>query len=293
MQNGSRNTKCAFTLETNGHERNQSSNPPRVFRTDCHDRRKPIRKRKNGTLQSAQEQIEYFLEILADMTRRSKKLIEKSNLLTVTLFKSFLDDYKGYHQIRWRRKTRKKKKTSLPHLAREFFLLYTKMTFGLKIDWAITTGHGNKAFEKIDQRKLEVYVMELVIKSYTKDEILDIERKNILTYVDTGSREKGRSKHEEAVLAEMPSLNKYYHFNGKTGLSTSTCYKKAEEILPGTPGMTNYRYWLLIASSGWFFVSAISSQMTHLVASITLDSARSRMMQAVVSVAVMVIIMLR
>ncbi|GKF98735.1 hypothetical protein Tco_0297518 [Tanacetum coccineum] len=41
--------------------------------------------------------------------------------------------------------------------------------------------------------------------------------------------------------------------------------------------MTNYQYWLLIASSGWSFVFAIPSQMTHLVASITLDSARIRL----------------
>ncbi|GKD16791.1 hypothetical protein Tco_1205949 [Tanacetum coccineum] len=45
-------------------------------------------------------------------------------------------------------------------------------------------------------------------------------------------------------------------------------------------GMTNYRYWLLIASSGWSFVSAVLSQMAHLVASITLNSARSCVMQS-------------
>ncbi|GJW21623.1 hypothetical protein Tco_0032245 [Tanacetum coccineum] len=44
--------------------------------------------------------------------------------------------------------------------------------------------------------------------------------------------------------------------------------------------MTNYRYWLLIASSSWSFVSVVPSQMTHLVASITLDSARSCVMQS-------------
>ncbi|GKB23364.1 hypothetical protein Tco_0862765 [Tanacetum coccineum] len=47
----------------------------------------------------------------------------------------------------------------------------------------------------------------------------------------------------------------------------------------GRPGMTNYRYWLLIASSSWSFVSVVPSQMTHLVGSITLDSARSSVMQ--------------
>ncbi|GJS82498.1 hypothetical protein Tco_0749039 [Tanacetum coccineum] len=44
--------------------------------------------------------------------------------------------------------------------------------------------------------------------------------------------------------------------------------------------MTNYRYWLLIASSGWSFVFAVSSQMTHLVANITPGSARSCMIQS-------------
>ncbi|GJZ23995.1 hypothetical protein Tco_0561454 [Tanacetum coccineum] len=44
--------------------------------------------------------------------------------------------------------------------------------------------------------------------------------------------------------------------------------------------MTNYRYWLLIVSSGWSFVSTVLSKMTHLVASITLDSARSYVMQS-------------
>ncbi|GKA28192.1 hypothetical protein Tco_0714360, partial [Tanacetum coccineum] len=41
------------------------------------------------------------------------------------------------------------------------------------------------------------------------------------------------------------------------------------------------RYWFRrnVASSGWPFVSIVPSQMTHLVASLTLDSARSCMMQ--------------
>ncbi|GJT82919.1 hypothetical protein Tco_1057261 [Tanacetum coccineum] len=46
-----------------------------------------------------------------------------------------------------------------------------------------------------------------------------------------------------------------------------------------TTGMTSYCYWLQVASSGWPFVSAVPGQMTHLVASMTLDSARSCVMQ--------------
>nr|GFA52493.1 hypothetical protein [Tanacetum cinerariifolium] len=46
--------------------------------------------------------------------------------------------------------------------------------------------------------------------------------------------------------------------------------------------MTNYQYWLLIAPSGWSFVFVVRSQMTHLVASITLDSVRSCVIQGAV-----------
>ncbi|GKG28571.1 hypothetical protein Tco_0415936, partial [Tanacetum coccineum] len=43
--------------------------------------------------------------------------------------------------------------------------------------------------------------------------------------------------------------------------------------------MKSYGYWLQVASSGWPFVSAVPGQMTHLVASLTLDSTRSCVMQ--------------
>ncbi|GJY22348.1 hypothetical protein Tco_0394914 [Tanacetum coccineum] len=45
-------------------------------------------------------------------------------------------------------------------------------------------------------------------------------------------------------------------------------------------GMTSNCHWLQITSSGWPFVSAGLGQMAHLVASITLSSARSCMMQS-------------
>ncbi|GKB98332.1 hypothetical protein Tco_0984469 [Tanacetum coccineum] len=43
--------------------------------------------------------------------------------------------------------------------------------------------------------------------------------------------------------------------------------------------MRSYWHWLQVASSGWPFVSAVHGQMTHLVTSLTLDSARSCVMQ--------------
>ncbi|GJW69366.1 hypothetical protein Tco_0123790 [Tanacetum coccineum] len=44
-------------------------------------------------------------------------------------------------------------------------------------------------------------------------------------------------------------------------------------------GITSYGYWLLVVSSGWPFISAVPGQMTHLVVRLTLDSARSCVMQ--------------
>ncbi|GJX15710.1 hypothetical protein Tco_0216542 [Tanacetum coccineum] len=44
-------------------------------------------------------------------------------------------------------------------------------------------------------------------------------------------------------------------------------------------GITGYGYGLKIVSSGWSFVSAVLGQMSYLVASLTLDSARTYVMQ--------------
>ncbi|GKC21674.1 hypothetical protein Tco_1023824 [Tanacetum coccineum] len=46
-------------------------------------------------------------------------------------------------------------------------------------------------------------------------------------------------------------------------------------------GITSYRYWLSVVSSCWSFASTVPGQMTYPVASLTLDSARSYVMQAV------------
>ncbi|GJS93400.1 hypothetical protein Tco_0800368 [Tanacetum coccineum] len=45
-------------------------------------------------------------------------------------------------------------------------------------------------------------------------------------------------------------------------------------------GMTSNCYWWQITSSSWPFVSAVLGQMAHLVANITLNSARSCVMQS-------------
>ncbi|GKE07887.1 hypothetical protein Tco_1411438, partial [Tanacetum coccineum] len=66
------------------------------------------------------------------------------------------------------------------------------------------------------------------------------------------------------------------------------------------PGIEEYEVFSIITSSGWPFVSTVLGQMTHLVASIALNSARSyvmqsvlltqRMVSAVVGVGVMVVV---
>ncbi|GJZ13336.1 hypothetical protein Tco_0548566 [Tanacetum coccineum] len=43
-------------------------------------------------------------------------------------------------------------------------------------------------------------------------------------------------------------------------------------------GITSYGYGLKIVSSGWSFGSAVLGQMSYLVASLTLDSARNYVM---------------
>ncbi|GJT05374.1 hypothetical protein Tco_0839836 [Tanacetum coccineum] len=45
-------------------------------------------------------------------------------------------------------------------------------------------------------------------------------------------------------------------------------------------GMASNCHWQQITSSGWPFVSVVLGQMAHLVASITLNSARSYVMQS-------------
>ncbi|GJZ18699.1 hypothetical protein Tco_0554822 [Tanacetum coccineum] len=45
--------------------------------------------------------------------------------------------------------------------------------------------------------------------------------------------------------------------------------------------MTSYWHWLQVASSGWPFVSAVLGLMTHVVANLTLDNARSCVMQGI------------
>ncbi|GJZ45622.1 reverse transcriptase domain-containing protein [Tanacetum coccineum] len=87
-------------------------------------------------------------------------------------FKCFLDAYKGYHQIQMAELD--EEKTNF-HTSQGVYC-YTKMPFGLKNVGATYQCLVDKAFGSQVSRNIEMYVDDLVIKSYTEAEMLrDIE----------------------------------------------------------------------------------------------------------------------
>nr|GEW43829.1 reverse transcriptase domain-containing protein [Tanacetum cinerariifolium] len=87
-------------------------------------------------------------------------------------FKCFLDAYKGYHQIQLAETD--EEKTAF-HTGQGVYC-YTKIPFGLKNASATYQRLMDKAFESQVGRNIEVYVDDLVVKSYTEAEMMrDIE----------------------------------------------------------------------------------------------------------------------
>ncbi|GKE33338.1 hypothetical protein Tco_1452660 [Tanacetum coccineum] len=308
--------------------RNQSSNPPRVSGADSHDRRKSIKKRKNGTLQFAQRQLRHIFLETRRYNKRPKapdrnkaiqeevaKLVEVeiiwevhyydwlSNLVMVKKhdgswrmcmdftdlnkscpkdcyplpeidwkvksicgypFKYFLDAYKwsvprphGQHARNQSllRKTRSDDETTIT----------ADIERGAKPKWK--TGKLKQILIQI-HRKVTLFLQNP--QKVCKKERLPVDtesRKGIPKHEEmhsgttNGNRAEtqrratnvslygqGSSKHStvgEKKLAEntnlfrqprLASLKNKLQLDGKTGLSTSTCHKKAKEVLPGTPG---------------------------------------------------------
>ncbi|GKB83076.1 reverse transcriptase domain-containing protein [Tanacetum coccineum] len=83
-------------------------------------------------------------------------------------FKCFLDAYKGYHQIQMAESD--EEKTAF-HTSQGVYC-YTKMPFGLKNAGATYQRLVDKAFNSQVGQNVEVYVDDLVIKSYTEAEML-------------------------------------------------------------------------------------------------------------------------
>nr|GEV84995.1 reverse transcriptase domain-containing protein [Tanacetum cinerariifolium] len=87
-------------------------------------------------------------------------------------FKCFLDAYKGYHQIQLAEAD--EEKTTFH--TRQGVYCYTKIPFGLKNASATYQRLMDKAFEGQVGQNIEVYVDDLVVKSYTEAEMMrDIE----------------------------------------------------------------------------------------------------------------------
>nr|GEU39196.1 reverse transcriptase domain-containing protein [Tanacetum cinerariifolium] len=87
-------------------------------------------------------------------------------------FKCLLDAYKGYHQIQLAEAD--EEKTAF-HTGQGVYC-YTKMPFGLKNDGATYQRLMDNAFEGQIRWNIEVYVDDLVVKSYTETEMMrDIE----------------------------------------------------------------------------------------------------------------------
>ncbi|GKE93688.1 reverse transcriptase domain-containing protein, partial [Tanacetum coccineum] len=87
-------------------------------------------------------------------------------------FKCFLDAYKGYHQIQMAELDEEK----IAFHTSQGVYCYTQMPFGLKNAAATYQRLVDKAFDSQVGWNIEVYIDDLVIKSYTKAEMLsDIE----------------------------------------------------------------------------------------------------------------------
>nr|GEY06401.1 reverse transcriptase domain-containing protein [Tanacetum cinerariifolium] len=83
-------------------------------------------------------------------------------------FKCFLDAYKGYHQIQLAEAD--EEKTAF-HTGQGVYC-YTKMPFGLKNAGDTYQRLMDKAFEGQIRWNIEVYVDDLVVKSYTEAEMM-------------------------------------------------------------------------------------------------------------------------
>nr|GEU48380.1 reverse transcriptase domain-containing protein [Tanacetum cinerariifolium] len=83
-------------------------------------------------------------------------------------FKCFLDAYKGYHQIKMAEADEEKTAFHMGHGV----YCYTKMPFGLKNAGATYQRLMDKAFKGQIERNIEVYVDDLVVKSYTEAEMM-------------------------------------------------------------------------------------------------------------------------
>ncbi|GJU02140.1 reverse transcriptase domain-containing protein [Tanacetum coccineum] len=138
----------------------------------------PVRQKKRGQALERAKAIQAELEDMRGLHEFKKAcpqdcypLLEidwKVESLCGYPFKCFLDAYKGYHQIQIAKSD--EEKTAF-HTSQGVYC-YTKMPFGLKNAGATYQRLVDKAFSSQVGRNIELYVDDLVIKSYTETEML-------------------------------------------------------------------------------------------------------------------------
>nr|GEU82199.1 reverse transcriptase domain-containing protein [Tanacetum cinerariifolium] len=132
----------------------------------------PVRQKKKGQAPERNKAIYEEVEKLVDagIMKEVHYHIWLSNPVESLCgypFKCFLDAYKGYHQIKMAKED--EEKTSFITSQRIF--CYLKMSFELKNAGATYQRLVDKAFQKQIGRNLEVYVDDLVVKSYTEQKV--------------------------------------------------------------------------------------------------------------------------
>ncbi|GKD69959.1 reverse transcriptase domain-containing protein [Tanacetum coccineum] len=151
------------------------------------------------------------------------------------LFKCFLNAYKGYHQIQMAESDEEK----MAFHTSQGVYYYTKMPFGLKNAGVTYQRLVDKAFNSQVGQNVEVYVDDLVIKSYTEAEMLrDVDETFLegmfLGYMISPEGIKPCPDKTEAVL-QLPSpwtIKEVQSLNGKLASLNRFLSKSAEKSLP-------------------------------------------------------------
>ncbi|GJX44715.1 reverse transcriptase domain-containing protein [Tanacetum coccineum] len=141
-------------------------------------------------------------------------------------FKCFLDANKGYHQIQMAESDEEK----TAFYTSQGVYCYTKMPFGLKNAGATYQWLVDKAFNSQVGQNIEVYVDDLVIKSYTKSEMLrDVDE----TFRTPEGIKPCPDKTEAVLQLSSPrTIKEVQSLNGKLASLNRFLSKSAEKSLP-------------------------------------------------------------
>ncbi|GJV87635.1 reverse transcriptase domain-containing protein [Tanacetum coccineum] len=135
-------------------------------------------------------------------------------------FKCFLDAYKGYHQI----KIAKEDEEKTAFITSQGIFFYSKIPFELKNVGVTYQRLVDKAFQKQIGQNLKVYVDDLVIKSYTEQEVIkDIEE----TFKDP-QRDKHEVKSQKSTFGMREDTFLGYKVNADR---LKVCPDKVEAVL--------------------------------------------------------------